>query len=72
MAIRGVHHGDLDALVAHPGDATGPFAVNTHSAFERQTEFDEELDSGIDVFHHDANVVDAFDRHEISWVACGE
>src|SRR6185369_15348289 len=34
VAVGGAQHGDLDALVAHSGDAAGPFAFDGHAAFE--------------------------------------
>src|SRR5687767_8195828 len=33
VAIGGAHHGDLDALAAHSGDAAGPFSFDGHAAF---------------------------------------
>ena len=64
MAVGGAHHGDLDALAAHSGDAAGPFAFDGHSAFEREAELGEERNGGIEVFHHDADVVHTLDGHE--------
>jgi hypothetical protein len=64
MAVGGAHHGDLDALAAHSGDAAGPFAFDGHAAFERKAELGEELNGGIDVFHHDADVVHTLDCQE--------
>src|SRR6185436_19804791 len=66
VAVGGAHHGDLDALAAHSGDATGPFAFDGHSAFERKAELGEELNGGIDVFHHDADVVHTLDSQDVS------
>lgn len=44
----------------------GPFAFDGHSTPESKAEFGEELDGGIEVFHHDADVVHALDRHDVS------
>src|SRR5690606_34038466 len=57
VAVGGAHHGDLDALAAPAGDTAGPFAFDGHAAFEDKSEFGKEPDGGIDVFHHDADVV---------------
>ena len=43
VAVGGAHHGDLDALAAHSGDAARPFAFDGHAAFEGKAEFGEEL-----------------------------
>lgn len=59
VAVGRDHHGDLDALVAQAGDATGPFAFDRGSPFERQAEFGEEGDGVVEGFHHDADVVHA-------------
>src|SRR5205814_2526810 len=66
VAVGGAHHGDLYALAAHSGDAAGPFAFDRHAAFEGKAEFGKELNGGIDVFHHDADVVHTLDRHDVS------
>src|SRR5690606_29272186 len=50
VTVWGAHHGDLDALAAHSGDATGPLAFDGHAAFESKAELGEELDGGIEVF----------------------
>ena len=34
VAVRGAHHGDLDALVAQAGDAPCPLALDQRSPFE--------------------------------------
>src|SRR5262249_55469182 len=66
VAVGGAHHGDLDALAAQSGDAAGPFAFDGHAAFEGKAEFGEELNGGIDVFHHDADVVHTLVCHDVS------
>src|SRR5918994_1382288 len=70
VAVRGAHHGDLDALAAHSGDAAGPFTFNGHAAFEGKAEFGEELDGGVEVFYDDADVVHPLDCHRSSMCAC--
>jgi hypothetical protein len=34
VSVRRAHHGDLDVLVAQPGDASRPFALDRCPAFE--------------------------------------
>src|SRR5262245_24906673 len=65
VAVGGAHHGDLDALAAQSGDAAGPFTFDGHPAFEGKAEFGEERDSGMDVFHHDSDVVHTLDGHDV-------
>src|SRR6187397_1606260 len=66
VAVGGAHHGDLDALAAHSGDAASPFVFDGHAAFEGKAEFSEELNGGIDVFHYDADVVHTLNCHDVS------
>jgi hypothetical protein len=60
------HHGDLDAHAAQPGDAIRPVSLDRGATLELETEFGEKLDGGIEVLHHDADVVHALDRHDAS------
>src|SRR5690606_28444691 len=64
--VGSAHHGDLDALAAHAGDAAGPFPFDGHAPLEREAELAEERDGGIEVLHHDADVVHAPDRQAVS------
>jgi hypothetical protein len=63
VAVRGAHHGDLDALVAQSGDAPRPVAFDHGSPFELESQLCEERDSGIERLHHDADVVHPFKGH---------
>jgi hypothetical protein len=63
VPVRCTHHGDLDAHVAQPSDAICPVSFDRGAPFELETKLGEELDGGIDVFHHDADVVHSLDRH---------
>lgn len=63
VTIGSAHHRDFDPLAADSGDTAGPFALDGHAAFEGKAEFGEEVDGGIEVFHHDADVVHALDCH---------
>src|SRR5436190_550862 len=57
VAVRGDHHGDLDALGRQPRDAPGPLSLDRGSPFELQAKLGEECDGGIEGFYHDAYVV---------------
>src|SRR5579859_1091910 len=57
VAVGSDHHGDFDALIAQPGDASGPFALDGGAAFERQAELGEEGDGVVERLHGDADVV---------------
>jgi hypothetical protein len=57
VAVRGAHHGDLDALVAQAGDAPCPLALDEALPLELEAEFAEELDRRGEVFDDDADVV---------------
>ena len=57
VAVRRAHHGDLYALVAQSGDTPGPFSFDHGSPFELEAKLGKKRDSGIEGFHHDADVV---------------
>jgi TetR/AcrR family transcriptional repressor of bet genes len=61
--VRCSHHGDLDALMAKPRHTPCPLTFNKGSSFELEAQLDEELDGGIERFHHDADVVHALESH---------
>lgn len=54
VAVRRAQHGDLDALIAEAGAATGPLSLHPGPAFELQPEVLEELDHRGQVLHDDA------------------
>src|SRR5574341_2286954 len=66
VTVRRTHHGNLDAHAAQSGDAICPVSFNWGTPLEIETKFGEELNGGIDVFHHDADVVHTLDRHDVS------
>src|SRR5690606_3804568 len=49
--------GDLDALVAQPGDAPGPFSLDHGSPFELQAKLGEKSNDLIERLDHDAHVI---------------
>jgi hypothetical protein len=72
VTVRRTHHGNLDAHVAQSGDAICPVSFNCGTPFEIETKFGEELNGGIDVFHHDADVVHTHDCHDVSLASNAE
>src|SRR5206468_5660396 len=60
------HHGNLDAHVAQSSDAICPISFDWGAPLELEAEFGEELNGGVDVFYHDADVVHTLDRHDVS------
>src|SRR5512145_3407509 len=66
LTVRRTHHGNLDAHVAQSGDAICPVSFDWGAPLELETEFGEELNGGINVFHHDADVIHTLDRHDVS------
>jgi hypothetical protein len=63
VAVRRAHHGGLDAHVAQSSDALCPISFDRGSPFELEAELGEKRDSGIEGFHHDADVVHPLKRH---------
>jgi hypothetical protein len=63
VAVWRAHHGDLNALVAQSRDAPCPLAFYHGSPFELEAELSEKSESGIEGFHHDADVVHSCKRH---------
>src|SRR5512147_1099099 len=66
VTVRRAHHGNLDAHAAQSGDAICPVSFNCGTPLEIETKFGEELNGGIDVCHHDADVVHTHDCHDVS------
>jgi hypothetical protein len=66
VTVRRTHHGNLDAHVAQSSDAICPISFDWGTPLEFETKFGEELNGGIKVFHHDADVVHTLDRHDDS------
>jgi hypothetical protein len=54
VAVRGDHHGDLDALGVQPDNAPGPFSFDRGSPFKLQAKLGEKRDGGFEGFDHDA------------------
>src|SRR5438874_227462 len=66
VTVRRTHHGNLDAHVAQSGDAICPVSFDWGAPLELEAKFGEELNGGVDVFYHDADVVHTLDRHDVS------
>src|SRR6185503_2515733 len=69
VTVRRTHHGNLDAHVVQSGDGICPVSFDWGAPLELETKLGEELNGGIDVFHHDADVVKTLDRHDVSFDA---
>jgi hypothetical protein len=63
VGVRRTHHGDLDPLVAQFSDAPRPVSFDHGSPFELEADLGEKDDSGIERFHHDADIVHPLKRH---------
>jgi hypothetical protein len=63
VAVWRAHHGDFNTLVTQSSDAPCPRAFCCGSPFELQAELSKKRDSGIEGFHHDADVVHSSKRH---------
>src|SRR5688500_9938033 len=66
VAVRRTHHDNLDAHVAQSSDTICPVAFDWGAPLELEAKFAEELNGGVDVFYHDADVVHTLDRHDVS------
>src|SRR5712664_1380887 len=67
VTVRRTHHGNLDAHVAQSSDAICPVSFDWGAPLELEAKFGEELNGGVDVFYHDADVVHTLDRHDLPW-----
>ena len=63
VTVRCTHHGDFDAHIAQSSDAICPLPFDRSAPFELETKLGKELDGGIEVFYHDANVIHSLDCH---------
>src|SRR6185503_20100623 len=66
VTVRRAHHGNLDAHVAQSSDAICPGSFDGGAPLELEAKLGEELNGGVDVFYHDADVVHTLDRHDVS------
>src|SRR5437762_1296574 len=67
VTVRRTHHGNLYAHLAQSSDAICPVSFDWGAPLELEAKFGEELNGGIDVFYHDADIVHTLDRHDASW-----
>ena len=63
VAVRRSHHGDLDTLLAEPGNAARPFALDHRPTFELQAKGAKELDHRLEVLDNNADVVHPLNSH---------
>src|SRR5215210_3878363 len=66
VTVRRTHHGNLDPHVPQSSDAICPVSFDWGAPLELEAKFGEERNGGVDVFYHDADVVHALDRHDVS------
>src|SRR5438093_8118722 len=66
VTVRRTHHGNLYAHVAQSSDAICPVSFDWCAPLELEAKFGEELNGGVDVFYHNADVVHALHRHDAS------
>jgi hypothetical protein len=69
VTVRRTHHGNLYAHVAQSSDAICPVTFDWGAPLELEAKVGEELNSGVEVFYHDADVVHSLDRHDASFRA---
>jgi hypothetical protein len=63
VAVRGTHHGNLDALIAQTIDTSGPFSFDRSPPFDLETKLAKELNRPSEVLDDDSHVVHPFERH---------
>jgi hypothetical protein len=63
VTVWRAHHGNLDALIAESSNTSGPFSFDQSPPFEREPEFEEELDRRFQVIDDDSYVVHPFECH---------
>jgi hypothetical protein len=71
VAVRGAHHGNLDALIAQSSDTSGPFSLDRGPPFELETELAKEIDRPSEVIDDDSYVVHPLERHVSNLQGCG-
>jgi SAM-dependent methyltransferase len=63
VAVGRAHHGNLNALVAQPGDTPGPFSFDRSSPFELEAELATEIDHRREVVDDYPDVIHPSKRH---------
>src|SRR5438876_11332395 len=66
VTIRRAHHGNVDAHVPQSSDAICPVSFDWGAPLEVEAKLGEELNGGVDVFYHYADVVHTLDGHDVS------
>src|SRR5262249_34568245 len=57
------HHGDLNALIAEPGDTPGPLAFDHGAPFEFEARLAKAINRAAEVLDDDADIVHPLERH---------
>src|SRR4051794_27709612 len=65
VTVRGAHHGDLDALVAQPGNTPCPLSFHCGLPLELEAELAKERDRRREVFDDDSDIVHPFECHAV-------
>jgi hypothetical protein len=65
VAVRSLHHRDVRPYALEPVDAVHQAALDGRLALQLESELDEELGRGREVFDHDADVLHPLDRHAL-------
>ena len=63
MTVGGHHHGNFDALGTESGNPPGPLSFDKGPPFQPETQFSEEFDRGIEILHHDADIIHPLNSH---------
>ena len=63
VAVRGLHHCDVDSDVVEPDDAVHPLTLDGRLVLQFHAKFDKERNCSLEVIHHDADVVHPLNRH---------
>ncbi len=63
VTVGGAHHGNLDALIAQSGDASGPFSFDRGPPFELEADLAKKINRRCKVIDDDSYVVHPFKPH---------
>jgi hypothetical protein len=71
VTIWRAHHGYLNGHAPQPSDAICPVSFDWSAPLEIEAKLGEELNGGINVFHHEADVVHTLDAHGLICFSLG-
>jgi len=64
VAVRGAHHGNLNALIAEASHASSPFPFDRGPPFELEAELAKEINHLSEIFDDYTYIIHPFERHE--------